>query len=1159
LAVLRWWLLGAFLALLVARLALAQLSPPSGFAASYWAGATLKGAVAAPSSAPERSTEFSSLRGATRIDGALDFRGDGFPVYFFNDAARFNFGPDTQPGRDQLQFTVRWTGVLQVASDGPRRFALDANGPARVVLDDTELLSAPGEAQRDLTAGTHALQVDYTRPEASVPRVRLSWQTLPGGELEVVRSQPEPWRLAVDLAVIVSGAAALGAWILRLGKRAWLVALPALFLAYGVALQAPLHGRATILSGLDDWLVYESSARDILLNGLLMNGGQQHAAPFYGQPLYPYVLALAHVLTGEGLFGPLALQFAALGLLVVLSLVLARRAFDSQLAGYSALAGLWLFMAVQNEYVRVARQLFTENLYMPLVMLSLITLVSLLRRQSGPPRWYALLVVGVLLGVTAISRSQFLAFVPLALVILAVAWRRPLPLVLIGVGLVLAVAPVTARNWIVSGELVPISASGGASLLEFHRPPPGLIDQAALQRDPLFEALHLDSSSRTVLAFVRADPVGYLRTWLPLGAHSLGLPGRNPASGVYWPLVIVVVLYVAALALPRARRRQVWPIHAFVASHLLILMLFEADTYGYRLVMPMYAPMLVVAAQLPLALIQRIPRMRARPEYLPAAAALAALLLQGKALLEAWPDRDTSLVGLGGAAAHAAATAERVGADVIYVASVDGTPRRYGAGALPGLRYPWFKWFDPTRSLPLPANGATAVYALGEISDKQVAGDLVACLGAADASGERALNGEQARGRCTAQLPPLQATFEGLAKVQALEVPTTAQAGDIVETRLLWEPLNSHPQPHVVWLHLEDADTQWGNATLDPYPAAEWQPGEALLSRLLLQTDQTAIPDQYQLTLGMSPATGNAPPATALWQGGKGDQVPVGAVALQGATSDMAMLELPRDMLPVHGVGGGGLELLAARPPAPEAAAGARVRFGLLWRAVDEEPQASQFTVKLVREGGEVVQQTTLPLLGGRLKPGAFHVGQVMREEAAFELGARVSSGPLGIEIGLGDAQQSARIGDLEVTGREHILDSSGDKPVAVFGQSIALLGTTLEPAQVRAGGKLTVHVRWRAEAPIERSYKVFVHVLDAALRNVVAQRDAEPRNGQAPTTSWIPGELIEDELELSVPNGVPRGEYPIEVGVYAERSGERLALPNGDSRVVLDTRLQVR
>ena len=58
----------------------------------------------------------------------------------------------------------------------------------------------------------------------------------------------------------------------------------------------------------------------------------------------------------------------------------------------------------------------------------------------------------------------------------------------------------------------------GASLLEFHRPPPGLIDQAALQTDPLFEALRLDSNTRTVLAFLRQDPLGYARTLLPLGA-----------------------------------------------------------------------------------------------------------------------------------------------------------------------------------------------------------------------------------------------------------------------------------------------------------------------------------------------------------------------------------------------------------------------------------------------------------------------------------------------------------------------------------------------------------------------------------------------------------------------------------------------------------------
>jgi hypothetical protein len=193
--------------------------------------------------------------------------------------------------------------------------------------------------------------------------------------------------------------------------RAALGVVPLVFLAHGMLLHAPLVGRATILSGLDDWLIYESSARDILLNGPLMDGGQGHAAPFYGQPLYPYVLALAHRLTGESVFGPLALQYAALGLVLVGSAALARRAFGSRLDGIVALAVVWLLVQLEAEHFKVARQLFNENLYMPLVMASLIALVGLASRKQ-PTRWWRALLVGVLLGLTAISRSQFLLLIP---------------------------------------------------------------------------------------------------------------------------------------------------------------------------------------------------------------------------------------------------------------------------------------------------------------------------------------------------------------------------------------------------------------------------------------------------------------------------------------------------------------------------------------------------------------------------------------------------------------------------------------------------------------------------------------------------------------------------------------------------------------------------
>ena len=1182
------WLAVAFAAGIGLKLIAAVTSPPLGLVASYWAAPTPGGPI-------ERSTDFPWLTRATRVDPALDLRGDQFPVHFFNDAARFNFGPEAQPARDQLAFSVRWQGWLLAPSDGERRFLVESTGPAEVTVDGAPLPG--GDARLDLAAGLHPLRVDYARPEARVPWLRVSWERTPGGPLEPlggadVRQQPSA--AGTDLSVW-SGRAAdvviagtIAAWValgLRAAHtaglvRAALAAVPLVFVAHGMLLQAPLAGRATILSGLDDWLIYESSARDILLNGPLMDGGQGHAPPFYGQPLYPYALALAHRLTGESLFGPLVVQFGALGLVVVGAAVLARRAFGSRVDALAALAVVWLLLQLEAEHFKVARQLFNENLYMPLVMASLIVLVGLARRPA-PPGWWRALLVGGLLGLTAISRSQFLLFVPFALLILLAAWRaRGVPAVgAVVIGMLLAVAPVTARNWLVSGQLVPITSGGGASLLEFHRPPPGLLDQAALQTDPLFEALHLDMQTRTVVAFMRADPRGYLATLVPPGAHSLGLQGRND-PGVYWPLLVTVLLYAASFALRGVRRLHVWPIHAFVASHLVILMLFEADTYGYRLVVPMYAPMAAVAAQMPLWAVRALVRARSgalgRSSGRQARAtrfaslgwgllALGALGWQAGSLVDAWPEREPGLHGLGGAAAHAALLADRLNASAIYVASVDGTPRRFGSGTLPGLRYAWFKWFDPARSVPLPPPSSTAVYQLAELRGQSVPGDLVACLGPPDGDGNLAISAGDARQRCAASIleaARVGARFDGVARIDALQVAGAAAAGDSVEARLVWQPLVAHPEPQQISLQLDDPSagdgTLWGNGTLDVYPAREWQPDEALVSRVPIATDATAAPQQYRLTLGIGPSRPNSPPATAVWGGARTDRVPVASVTLTpGSTA--AIRDLPADMRRLEGppLVGGGLELIAARPLPPEVAIGSPLRIGLLWQAVQDAPGAKQFTVQLRRENGDVVQEAVLPVLGGRVAPSALRAGNVVRDEQTLVGSARLPAERLAVEVGV--EQERVRLGSVQMTGRAHVFSDAGVAPEAEFGRSMQLLSDALEPARARAGDKVTVKLRWRAAGPMEQAYKVFVHVLDASGRQVVAQRDAEPQDGKAPTTGWVEGEVIDDAYVVVLPAGVASGEYPVEVGVYDPRSGERLALPSGDNRLLLAERLQVR
>src|SRR5262249_49618142 len=121
------------------------------------------------------------------------------------------------------------------------------------------------------------------------------------------------------------------------------------------------------------------------------------------------------------------------------------------------------------------------------------------------------------------------------------------------------------------------------------------------------------------------------------------------------------------------------------------------------------------------------------------------------------------------------------------------------------------------------------------------------------------------------------------------------------------------------------------------------------------------------------------------------------------------------------------------------------------------------------------------------------------------------------------------------------------------------LLAASVEPGTVHAGDKLTVKLRWRGAAQMQQAYKVFVHVLDPTGQSVVAQRDAEPQGGAAPTTSWVVGEALDDAYELALPSGTVAGEYPVEAGVYEPKSGERLSLANGDNRLILDTRVRVQ
>ncbi|HUR08067.1 MAG TPA: glycosyltransferase family 39 protein, partial [Nonomuraea sp.] len=396
-----------------------------------------------PSSSPAIDTVGQTPR-YRGVDLALDFEGDTFPVHFFNDIRAFNFYTPNQPKRDLLPFTATWHGLLVVPADGTTTLTLEANGPATVELGSGQraAIEQPGRVREaTLTAGLPAglvpIAVSYRRPDEAMPwlRVRSGADDAPLGAPLLVRDGTTAASVAADgwlrpLAYVVDGllagvlALAFVGHTRAVARRASpdrvLLGAYVVFATGAVLLgHLPLYGRAVIQSGGNDWLAYESYARDILLNGPLLTEGRPlgQGAPFYYQPLYIYWVALTHLLLGESLFAPLFMN-AVLGIAAGVGLYLLTRELFGRAAAVLAVPLFELYRL--TVFAPTAGLLLSENLLFPLVPAFLLVLIRLAR--SG--RYGTAAGAGLVLGLAGLARTTPLALLPPALLILLVAWRR---------------------------------------------------------------------------------------------------------------------------------------------------------------------------------------------------------------------------------------------------------------------------------------------------------------------------------------------------------------------------------------------------------------------------------------------------------------------------------------------------------------------------------------------------------------------------------------------------------------------------------------------------------------------------------------------------------------------------------------------------------------
>ncbi|MEA3309579.1 MAG: glycosyltransferase family 39 protein [Chloroflexota bacterium] len=133
--------------------------------------------------------------------------------------------------------------------------------------------------------------------------------------------------------------------------------------------------------------------------------------------------------------------------------------------------------------------------------------------------------------------------------------------------------------------------------------------------------------------------------------------------------------------------------------------------------------------------------------------------------------------------------------------------------------------------------------------------------------------------------------------------------------------------------------------------------------------------------------------------------------------------------------------------------------------------------------------------------------------------------------------------------------DFAPSQPLEVtWGAKIHLLGYDLPVESYRPGESLQLTLYYEPLTALEEDYTVFVHLLSAERGEVWGQRDSEPCQRCYPTSVWQLGEVVRDQVELTISAEAVPGLANLQMGFYLWPEMEQLSL---EPDVVAPLRLQ--
>ncbi len=426
---------------------------------------------------------------------------------------------------------------------------------------------------------------------------------------------------------------------------------------------------------------------------------------------------------------------------------------------------------------------------------------------------------------------------------------------------------------------------------------------------------------------------------------------------------------------------------------------------------------------------------------------------------------------------------------------------------------------------------------------------------------------------------PGEAVFDHKLRLLGVDYPAQAVDGQPYGVTLTWQALADLPPETTLSLRLSQGDVI--AAQLDDTLLSGWFPhdtlpmGQYVLSYASMSIPLGTLPGTYRLQL-VTYTNHNQP-----WPLADGaDLLDLGEVELILPAPGAPAASISLAPLPGYDFNG---EIKLAGYEYTVSRVGQGKGFGvkLLWQAQSRPVDNYTLLAELVDRQGRVLRSVQQPPLGGRAPTSGWQPGQYVRDQVDLVLPAGAPVGEEAVRVQLSwqrpDGSKLAvrrwllPLGDqldlagLEVTEKEGRLftvpavqfsvGANFDNKARLIGYNSSLPaesesrlkpGLRFSRSACAAGAEACrIHFDfvWQGLAEMDQLYSVFLHLVDEQ-GHLITQQDKVPGiRGKQPTTAWLPGEVIADPVDLTLPPELPPGLYTLRIGLYLPSGGQRLVV----------------